>query len=39
VAFITGAGPRTQEILTDIVKPLAIKPTVESVEELLNLSV
>ncbi|MFH1647553.1 MAG: threonine synthase, partial [Chloroflexota bacterium] len=38
VAFITGAGPRTQEILTDIVKPLAVKPTVESVEELLNVS-
>lgn len=39
VAFITGAGPRTQEILTDMVKPLAVKPTVESVEEMLNVSV
>ncbi|HJX12444.1 MAG TPA: threonine synthase [Dehalococcoidales bacterium] len=38
VAFITGAGPRTQEILTDIVRPLAVKPTVASVEELLNVS-
>lgn len=39
VAFITGAGPRTQEILISIVKPIAVKPTVESVEELLNVSV
>ena len=39
VAFITGAGPRTQEILTDIVKPLAVKPTVASVEEILSASV
>ncbi len=37
VAFITGAGPRTQEIYTDVVRPLRVKPTVESVEELLKL--
>ncbi len=36
VAFITGAGPRTQEILTDIVKPLAVSPNLESAEEVLG---
>ncbi len=35
VAFITGAGPRTQEVVADAVKPLAVRPTVESVEEAL----
>ena len=39
VAVITGAGPRTQEILTDIVKPLAVQPTLESVEEALKIPV
>ncbi|OGO23721.1 MAG: threonine synthase [Chloroflexi bacterium RBG_16_50_9] len=39
VAVITGAGPRTQEILTDIVKPLAVKPNLASVEEALNVPV
>jgi len=39
VAVITGAGPRTQEILADIVKPLAVKPNLESVEEALNVPV
>ena len=39
VAVITGAGPRTQEILTDIVKPLAVQPTLESVEEALKMPV
>ena len=39
VAVITGAGPRTQEILTDIVKPFNVQPTLESVEAALNLSV
>ncbi len=39
VAFITGAGPRTQEILQDIVKPYAVKATVAAVEEALNVSV
>ena len=37
VAVITGAGPRTQEILTDIVKPLTVQPTLESVEEALKM--
>lgn len=39
VAFITGAGPRTQEIVSDIVRPFSIKPTLESVEEALGVSV
>lgn len=38
VAFITGAGPRTQEILSDIVQPLAVRPVIESVEEVLGIS-
>jgi threonine synthase len=35
VAFITGAGLKTQEAVADVVKPLIIKPTVESFEEVL----
>ena len=37
VAFITGAGPRTQEIVSDIVRPLIVQPVVESVEEVLRV--
>ena len=33
VALITGAGPRTQELLDYIVMPVAVKPTIESFEE------
>jgi len=36
VAFITGAGPRTQEILSDIVQAHRVKPTLQSVEEVLG---
>jgi threonine synthase len=36
VAFITGAGPRTQEILSDIVQPYRVQPTLESVAEVLR---
>jgi len=39
VAFITGAGPRTQEIVADIVQPFTVRPTLESVEEVLNVPV
>lgn len=39
VAFITGAGPRTQEVFTDIVQPLTVQPAIESVEELLGAAV
>lgn len=36
VIFITGAGPRTQEIVTDIVCPIAIQPTLESFENAIG---
>lgn len=36
VALITGAGPRTQEALCDIVKPITVQPTMESFEEKFN---
>ncbi len=39
VAFITGAGPRTQEIVADAVQPIAIQPTLEALEEALNIPV
>ncbi len=39
VAFITGAGPKTQEILSDIVQTLTIQPTLESFEEVIGVSV
>jgi len=39
VAFITGAGPRTQEIVVDTVRPFTVQPTLESVEEVLGVSV
>jgi threonine synthase len=37
VAFITGAGPRTQEMVSDIVQTSTIKPTIESFEEVLGV--
>ncbi len=39
VAFITGAGPRTQETLSDIVQSCTIQPTVESFREVFGDSV
>jgi threonine synthase len=39
VAFITGAGLKTQEAVADVVRPLVIKPTLESFEEVLGESV
>jgi threonine synthase len=39
VALITGAGPRTQEIMTDVVRPIAVRATIESVEESLGAPV
>jgi threonine synthase len=39
VAFITGAGPRTQEIVADTVQSVNIQPTLESLEEVLDVSV
>lgn len=37
VAFLTGAGPRTQEIVSNVVRPLSVKPNIESVEEALRV--
>jgi threonine synthase len=37
VAFVTGAGPRTQEVVANIVQASTVKPTVESVEEALGV--
>ena len=39
VAFITGAGPRTQDTVADIVKPFTIQPNLESFEEVLGARV
>ncbi len=39
VAFITGAGPRTQEIVSDAVKSVNVQPTLKSVKEMLGVSV
>ncbi len=36
VAFITGAGPRTQEIVANAVRPLKIQPNLESFSEVLG---
>jgi len=36
VAFITGAGLKTQEVVSDAVKPLIIQPALESFEEVLG---
>lgn len=39
VALITGAGPRTQEILSGIVKAYRVQPTTESVADVLGAMV
>jgi threonine synthase len=36
VAFITGAGPRTQEILSDIVQSYHVQPDLESFNQVLG---
>ncbi len=36
VAFITGAGPRTQDSVAGIVKPYVVQPNIESFEEVLG---
>ncbi|MFC2043722.1 threonine synthase [Chloroflexota bacterium] len=36
VAFITGAGPRTQEILSHIVQSFTVQPNLESFEEVVS---
>lgn len=37
VAFITGNGLKTQEVVAEIVNPMYIKPTIESFEEAMSL--
>lgn len=37
VAVITGAGPRTQDIISDIVRPFTIQPSLESFVEVLGV--
>ncbi|MBI4180652.1 MAG: threonine synthase [Chloroflexi bacterium] len=39
VAFITGAGPRTQEIVSDIVHPFIVEPNLESFEKVVGVRV
>ena len=39
VAFITGAGPKTQEVIKDTVQPLVVRPTLESAEEVLGVTI
>ncbi len=39
VACITGAGPRTQEIVSDVVRPFHVKPNLESFSEVLGVQV
>jgi len=36
VAFITGAGPKTQEVVAGRVHPFVIQPTLESFGEVLG---
>ena len=36
VAFITGNGLKTQEVVMDVVKPLSIRPTMKEFEEALH---
>ncbi len=39
VAFITGAGPRTQEIVSDTVQPFTVQPSLASFEEVVGTRV
>ena len=39
VAFITGAGTKTQETVSDIVQPFTVQPSLESFEEVLGTRV
>ena len=36
VAYVTAAGPRTQEVVSDIVKPYIVQPTLESFNQVLG---
>jgi threonine synthase len=37
VAVVTGAGPRTQDTVSDIVRPFTIQPNLESCVEVLGV--
>jgi len=39
VAFITGAGPKTQETVSDIVQSFTVRPCLESFEEVVGVRV
>jgi len=39
VAFITGAGPRTQEIVADVVHTFNVQPNLESFNRVLGVQV
>lgn len=39
VAFVTGAGPKTQETVSDIVQPFTVQPNLESFEEVVGVPV
>jgi len=39
VVFITGSGSRTLEIVSDTVLQYAVRPVLESVEEVLGMSI
>ena len=39
VTFITGAGPRTQDTISDVVQPYTVQPSLESFEEVLGARV
>ena len=36
VAYITGGGPRSQEVVADIVKPFVVQPNLESFQKVLG---
>ncbi len=39
IALITGAGPRTQEIVADMVEPINVHPSLESFSEALGVEI
>jgi threonine synthase len=39
VAFMTGAGPKTQESVAEVVQPISIEPTLEAFEQALGARV
>ncbi len=39
VVFITGAGPRTQEVVAEIVQPFTVQPSLESFEEVVGVRI